>query len=87
MAAASLRKSESALGAKYRRLCSRMDKPKAITAMAHRLARLIYLMIIKGSAYIDQGQALEEERHQQRVLHHLQRQAGKLGMTLVPAKA
>lgn len=41
MAAVSLRNSQSALGAYYRRLCGRLDKPKAIRATAHKLARLI----------------------------------------------
>jgi hypothetical protein len=48
IAAASLRSSQSALGAYYRRMCARMDKPKAVTASAHKLARLIYLLITRG---------------------------------------
>ena len=42
LAAAALRSSKSALGAYYRRLCSRMDKLKAVSAAAHKLALLIY---------------------------------------------
>lgn len=45
LAAANLRTSQSALGAYYRRLCARMDKPKAITAAAHKLARIIYALL------------------------------------------
>ena len=45
LAAAALRTSQSALGAYFRRMCSRMDKPKAVTAAAHKLARLIYTML------------------------------------------
>ena len=56
MAAQALRKSQTALGAHHRRLCSRMDKPKAVTAAAHKLARLIYTMLTKGQQYTDQGQ-------------------------------
>ena len=63
LAAAALRSSKSALGAYFRRLCSRMDKPKAIAAAAHKLARLIYLMLTKGEAYTDQGQDYYEERY------------------------
>lgn len=48
LAAAALRTSQSALGAYFRRLCSRMDKPKAVTAAAHKLARLIYTMLPFG---------------------------------------
>ena len=44
LAAAALRTSQSALGAYFRRMCARMDKPKAVAAAAHKLARLIYTM-------------------------------------------
>jgi len=85
LAAAALRTSRSALGAYFRRLCARMDKAKAVTAAAHKLARLIYTMLSKGQEYTDQGQAYFEERYRQRVLHNLNRRAQQLGMTLVPA--
>jgi len=45
MAAMSLSRSDSALGAFYRRLCGRMDKPRANTAVAHKLARMVYFML------------------------------------------
>ena len=56
LAAMSLSRNNSALGAFYRRLCSRMDKPRANTAVAHKLARMIYLMLTRGEAYVDRGQ-------------------------------
>jgi len=84
LAAAALRTSQSALGAYYRRLCARMDKPKAVTAAAHKLARLIYAMLTKGEEYTDQGQAYFEERYRQRVLLNLKRRAQQLGMKVVP---
>lgn len=84
MAAMALRRSQSALGAYYRRLCGRLDKAKAITATAHKLARLIYTMVTKGSEYVDQGQAYYEERYRQRVLHHLNRKAAAMGFKLTP---
>jgi len=85
MAAASLRSSKSALGAYFRRMCSRMDKPKAITAAAHKLARLIYTLLTRGQEYTDQGQEYYEERYRQRVLWHLNQRAEKMGMKIVPA--
>lgn len=85
LAAAALRSSQSALGAYYRRLCARMDKPKAVTAVAHKLARLIYTLLTKGEAYVDQGQQYYEERYRERVLHQLKKRAETLGMQLVPA--
>ncbi|MDP2221109.1 MAG: IS110 family transposase, partial [Hydrogenophaga sp.] len=68
LAAAALRSSQSALGAYYRRMCARMDKPKAVTAAAHKLARLIYAMLTHGQEYTDRGQDYFEERYRQRVL-------------------
>jgi len=84
MAAASLRSSQSALGAYYRRLCARLDRPKAITATAHKLARLIYTLLTKGTEYLDRGQDYYEERYRQRVLYHLARKAANLGFALTP---
>lgn len=86
LAAAALRTSQSALGAYFRRMCARMDKPKAVTAAAHKLARLIYTMLTRGEEYTDQGQDYFEERYRQRVLHHLTKRAEKLGMILTPAE-
>jgi transposase len=85
IAAAALRTSQSALGADYRRLCARMDRPRAITACAHKLARLIYTMLTSGEEYLDQGQAQYEERYRQRVIRTLSKKAEKLGFQLVPA--
>jgi hypothetical protein len=84
LAAAALRSSQSALGAYFRRMCSRMDEPKAVTAAAHKLARLIYTMLTKGEEYTDQGQAYYEERYRERVLRALTQRAAKLGMQMVP---
>jgi len=86
LAAAALRTSQSALGAYFRRMCSRMDKPKAVTAAAHKLARLIYTMLTKGEEYTDQGQDYYEERYRERVLRQLSQRAQKLGMQLVAAE-
>lgn len=86
MAASALRRSQSALGAYFRRMCARMDKPKAITATAHKLARLIYMMLTKGEEYTDQGQDYYEERYQKRVLRQLTQRAEKMGFALVPAE-
>jgi hypothetical protein len=84
LAAAALRTSQSALGAYDRRLCARMDKPKAVTTAAHKLARLIYAMLTRGEEYTDHGQDYFEERYRERVLMNLKRRAQQLSMTLVP---
>ena len=74
----------SPLGAYFRRLCSGMDKPKAVTAAAHKLARMIYTMLTRGEEYTDQGQDYFEERYRERVLRALSLRATKLGMQMVP---
>ena len=83
LAAAALRSSKSALGAYYRRMCARMDKAKAVTAAAHKLARLIYVMLTKGEEYTDQGQQYYEARYRERVVRQLAKRARELGMDLV----
>jgi transposase len=83
LAAAALRSSQSALGAYFRRMCARMDKAKAVTAAAHKLARLIYTMLTKGEQYTDQGQEHYEQRYRERVLRQLSKRAQQLGMKLV----
>ena len=84
LAAAALRSSQSSLGACFRRLGARLDRPKAITATAHKLARLIYTMRTKGMEYSDQGQDYFEERYRQRVIPPLAKRAEKLGFQLTP---
>jgi len=86
LAAAALRTSHSALGAYFRRMCSRMNKPKAVTAAAHKLARLIYTMLTKGEEYTDQGRDCYEERYRERALRQLSQRAQKLGMQLLAAE-
>ncbi len=84
MAASNLRSSQSALGAYFRRMCARMDKAKAITAAAHKLARLVYHMLTKGEEYVDQGQQYYEQRYRDRVVQQLVKRAKDLGMSIVP---
>jgi len=62
MAATSLSRSKTYLGAKFRRLRARLGAPKAITAMAHMLARLVYRMLRYGEQYVDKGMKYYEEK-------------------------
>ncbi|CAG9187748.1 IS110 family RNA-guided transposase [Cupriavidus pinatubonensis] len=84
MAAMSLSHSDSALGAFYRRLCARMDKPRANTAVAHKLARMVYFMLTRGEAFVDQGQQHYEEQQRQRSIAALKRRAAALGYQIHP---
>jgi len=83
MAAFTLFNSKSALGAYLRRQRARLGAPKAITATAHKLARLIYAMLTHGTAYVDAGQEYYEERYRVRVIQSLKRRAQELGFELV----
>jgi transposase len=84
LAARSLYRSQSALGAFFRRLKSRLGAPKAITATAYKLARLVYQMLKHGTAYVAQGMAEYEQQFRERTLRNLHRRATALGYTLVP---
>ena len=83
MAAFSLIRSKSALGAYMRRQRARLGASKAITATAHKLARLVYSMLKNGTSYADLGQDYYEERYQSRVVQNLKRKAKQLGFELV----
>ena len=87
LAAAALRNSQSSLGAYYRRMAARMDTPATITAVAHKLARLVYTMLTQGAEYVDKGIEYEEARHRDRQLRNLAQKAKSLGFTLAPQAA
>ena len=86
MAAYGLFNSKSALGAYYRRQRARLGSPKAITATAHKLARIFYSMLKNGTEYIDQGQDYYEKQYRDRVTKNLKKRAASLGFDLVPHK-
>ena len=87
LAAMSLSRSDSALGAFYRRLCARMDKPRANTAVAHKLARMVYYMLTRGQAFVDKGQQHYEEQQRQRSVAALKRRAAALGFVITSTAA
>lgn len=82
-AAQSLHRNTSALGTRYRRLRSRLGAPKALTAMAHCLARIIYRLVTQREAYNESIFAQMEADHLKRQHQRLQRQAQAMGYTLV----
>lgn len=84
MAAQALSRSQSALGAFYRRMKARLGGPKAITATAHKIARIFYHVWSTGDAYVDPGVDTYEQKYRERVLKQLQRKAQNLGFDLVP---
>ena len=84
LAANALHRSDSALGAFLRRKKAHLGAPKAITATAHKLARIIYSMLRYGQGYMDAGAEYYEKQYRQRALHTAQRRAAQLGYQLVP---
>jgi transposase len=87
LAATTLLRSQSYLGAQYRRLRARLGAPKAITAMAHKLARLVYRMLKWGHEYVDKGLQYYEERHREQQVQRLKKRAAKLGLQIVEPEA
>ena len=83
IAAQSLSRSRSALGAFYRRLRSRLGAPKAITATAHKLARMFYRLWTTRQAYSDPGADYYEQQYRERMVHNLKKKAQSLGFELV----
>jgi transposase len=82
LAAFGLHRSQSALGAYLRRMKARLGAPKAITATAHKLARLIYFALKNGLEYIDKGVQWYEEQFRERALKSLTNRARDLGYTI-----
>lgn len=87
MAAQSLHASDSALGAFYRRMRARLGAPKAITAAAHKLARIIYYMLKYKKAYVDLGADYYEFKYREREVRKLKQKATRLGFQVVPIAA
>jgi hypothetical protein len=82
LAARSLIRSKSALGAFLRRIAARRGMPKAITATAYKLARIVYGMLKHGMAYAKQDLDKYEAAYQDRQLRLLKTKARELGYEL-----
>ena len=85
-AALTLLRSQSYLGAQYRRLRTRLGAPKAITAMARKLACLFYRLIKHGQPYVDKGTEYYEAKYREQQIRSLAKRAQKLGLQLVIPK-
>jgi transposase len=82
LAAYSLIRSKGYLGAYMRRQRARLGAPKAITATAHKLARIVYNLLRYGVAYLQKTEAEYAAQVRMRRLKSLRRQARELGFTL-----
>jgi transposase len=83
MAAMSLGRTSTALGAFYRRLAARVDKPQAITATARKLAILVYRTLNGDLVYRDPGADHYNAAQRARVIRRLRQRAATLGFELV----
>ena len=82
LAAVTVGRTQTALGAFYRRLSARIGKAKAVTAAARKIAVLFYNTLRHGLAYTDPGASYYEKRYRVRVLTNLRRRAKSLGYVL-----
>src|ERR1700722_1483319 len=87
LAANTLYNSDCAFGAYLRRMKMRLGSPKAITALAHKLAKLIYMMLKYGHEYVEKGVEFYEEMYKKRRESSLKKKAKELGYILVPVAA
>jgi transposase len=85
LAAVTVGRTQTALGAFYRRLSARVGKAKAVTATARKIAALFYNTLRHGMAYSDPGASYYEQRYRARVLSNLQRRAKSFGYVLQEA--
>ena len=84
MAAQSLHHSKTALGDFYRRMRAKLGAPKAITAAAHNLARIIFHLITTAQEFDDSKFAADQLRYEKRQEFKLRAKAKSMGFELIP---
>ena len=83
VAAQSVASSKSAIGAFYRRKKAQLGAPKAITATAHKLARIFYHLWKYGESYVDPGADYYQQKYKERAIRNLKKTAKSLGLDVV----
>jgi len=86
-AAWGLIRSHSYLGAYLRRQRARLGAPKAITATAHKLARIVYYLLRYGVAYVRQQEEAYAAQVRERLEKQLRRRAKEPGFEVVRGEA
>jgi transposase len=84
LAAVTVGRTQTALGAFYRRLAARIGNAKAVTATARKIAVLFYNAMRYGMNYVDPGANHYEQQYRDRVIKQLYRRAGEFGFALTP---
>jgi hypothetical protein len=82
LAALSVSRSKTALGAFYRKMRGKLGGPKAVTATAHKIAKNFYHMLRNRTDFKDVGQETFERRHVERTLASLKKKAAAMGYEL-----
>jgi len=75
------------MGEFFRRICCRLGKPQAITATAHKLARIVYHLLSTGESYSESVFHKCEEVALKRAGMRLRKQAAHLGFRIIPTAA
>ena len=83
MAATTLERSKTAMGAYYRRMKAKLGAAEAVTAAAHKLARLLYGVLTQGDGYIRESLEKYERRYQSSKLQNLKKMAKSLGCHII----
>ena len=84
LAAVTVGRTQTALGAFYRRLAARIGNAKAVTATARKIAVLFYNAMRYGMSYVDPGANHYEQQYRARVIKQLHRRAAEFGFALAP---
>jgi hypothetical protein len=87
LAANSLYASKGALGTFLRRQKARLGAPQAVTATAHKLARIVYLALKHGLTYVRQSQEEYEVRLREQQIKAVKRKARQLGLEVIDKQA
>lgn len=87
IAAQTLERSDSALGAFFRRIKQRQGRPTAIRATARKLATIVYTMMKNGTEYQDAGADYYEKRYREKLVKSLEKRALACGFQLVPLQS
>ena len=85
MAAASLRRSDTAIGARFRRIARRKGFPVAVLfVLTRKLATLVYRALRYGQEYVDIGSESYEQHYREQPVSNLKMDAAALGYSLTP---
>ena len=84
LAAQGLSRSPSGLGCFFRRMRAKLGAPKAITATAHKLARILYHLLPTHEPYDESQLVAAEADHRRRTESRVRAQARALGFPLIP---